>query len=256
VNILVLLKAVPVIGEERLDGDRRTIRTDLEANGADEYCLEKALQLTDPGSGSVSVLSVGPVTAIDTLRKTLAMGAANAYLVSDEAIAGSDILSTLRILEAAARRLDFDLLLTGVDTSDGGGGVIGAALAARLGLPYLSDAADVEVVDRGIRVKRLTATGYDVLEAPLPALVMGTQLFGEPRYPTIRGIMAARKREIVTWSLADIGVAADEVGAAASTVEVRSVEAMAERPRAEIIDAPVDEAVRRAIDLLSARGLV
>jgi electron transfer flavoprotein beta subunit len=256
VNILVLVKAVPLVGDERLGEQYQTDRTNLETNGADEYCLEKALQLTESAGGEVSVLSVGPPSASEALRKALAMGAERAYHVADDALAGSDIRSTVTVLAAAARKIDFDLLFSGADTSDGQGGVVGAALAARLELPYLSNAADVELAGEGtLRMKRLSTSGHDILEAPLPALVMGTQLLGEPRYPSLRGIMAARKKETTTWSLADLGLDAATVGTGAAATSVRSAEPPPGRGGATKIQATPDEAVSQVMAFLGERGL-
>ena len=256
-NILVLVKAVPLVGDERLGEDWQTDRTNLEANGADEYCLEKALQLTETHGGEVGVLSVGPATASEALRKALAMGAERAYHVVDDALAGSDIRATVRVLQAALEKIEFDILFSGADSSDGRGGVVGAALAARLGLAYLSNAADVEVVGGSrLRVKRLSATGHELLEAAMPALVMGTQLLGEPRYPSLRGIMAARKKETVTWTLAELGIEPGAVGAAAAHTQVLSAEAPVRRAGATLIKASPDEAAAQVVAFLSERGLV
>jgi electron transfer flavoprotein beta subunit len=257
-NILVLLKAVPLVGDERLDDQWRTERKQLEANGADEYLLEKALQLTETGGGEVSVLTVGPTPAAEAVRKALAMGAARAYHVLDDALVGSDIRATVDVLAAAAAKVEFDLLFAGADTSDGRAGVVGAALAARLGLPYLSNAADVELTADGasVRVKRPSATGHDVLEATLPAVVMGTQLLGEPRYPSLRGIMAARKKETVSWTLADIGVDAATVGEASATTAVTAAVPPAQRSGATIVRGTPDEAVATMLDFLAERRLI
>jgi electron transfer flavoprotein beta subunit len=256
VNILVLVKAVPLVGQERLDDDWRTDRSDLEINGADEYCLERALQLTEAGGGEVSVLTVGPGAATEALRKALAMGAARAYHVEDPALAGSDIRATLTVLEAAVRKLEYDLLLTGADSSDGQGGVLGAALAARLQLPYLGNAADIEPGDGTIRIKRLSPIGHDILEAPLPAVVMGMQLLGEPRYPSLRGIMAAKKKPTTTWTLGDIGVDPADVGAAAARTSVLTAQPPPQRGGATVITAPPDEAAQSVVEFLSQRGLL
>jgi electron transfer flavoprotein beta subunit len=258
VNILVLLKAVPLVGTERLDAEWLTDRSQLEANGADEYCLEKALKLTETHGGEVSVLSVGPAATAEALRKALAMGATRAYHVEDAALAGSDIRGTLAVLSAAVRRIEFDLLFCGADTSDGQGGVLAAALAARLGLPYLSYAADIEPAAGGsaVRIHRMAPGGHDILEAATPAVVMGTQLLGEPRYPSLRGIMAARSKETVRWSLGDLGIAADDVGASAAGVRVLSVEPPAQRAGAEVVSLPPDQAVARIVSFLAARRLI
>jgi electron transfer flavoprotein beta subunit len=260
-DILVLAKAVPLVGEERLDERLRTQRGQLELNGADEYLLEKALRLAEGAEGEaagseVSVLGMGPAPAADALRKALAMGATRAYHVIDDALAGSDIRATVTVLEAAVRRAGFDLLFCGADTSDGQGGVVAAALAARLGLPYLSYAAEVELPGAGlVRVRRLTPMGYDLIEARLPAVVMGTQLLGEPRYPSLRGIMAARSKETVSWSLADLNIEAGRVGNAAAATRVLGAEPPAGRAGAIVVQEPPDQAVARVMAFLSERGL-
>lgn len=256
-NILVLVKAVPVVGTERLDTDMWTDRSvTLEANGNDEYNLEKALKLIDAHGGEVTVLSVGPAGATDAIRKALAMGAARAVHVADDAIKGSDLRATLTVLEAAIRKLDYDLLLVGADTSDGQGGVLAAALAVKLGLPYLSYASEIEPADGGVRIHRITNTGYDVLEAPTPALVMGTQLLGEPRYPSLRGIMQARSKPIEQWSLADLGVDATAVGAAAANTKTLRADKPPERAGAQFVRESPDVAAAQLVEFLSSRRLI
>lgn len=256
-NIVVLLKPVPVVGTERLGRDLLTDRsTQLEANGNDEYLLEKALKLTEAHGGEVSLLSVGPSNAGEPLRKALAMGAARAYHVADDAIRGSDIRATVEILTVALRKIEFDLAFAGADTSDGQGGVVGAAIAARLGLPYLSYASQIEPTSDGVRIHRLSTYGYDVLEAPTPAVVMGTQLLGAPRYPSLRGIMQARSKPIETWSLADLGVDAASVGAGAATTKTLEAEKPPERGGATVVRESVDVAVAQIVDFLSARRLI
>ena len=155
----------------------------------------------------VTLLSMAPGSAPETLRKALAMGATRGVHVTDPALAGSCAVSTARVLACALESLEFDLVLAGVDTSDGVGGIVPAAVAAHLGLPFLSYAARIEPDEAAgtVRVRRISPTGYDLLEAPMPALVTCTQALGEPRYPSLKGIMAARTKEIVTRSLADLG---------------------------------------------------
>jgi electron transfer flavoprotein beta subunit len=255
-NIVVLLKAVPVVGTERLDDSLWTDRSvQLEANGNDEYTLEKALKLTETHGGEVSLLSVGPANAAEALRKALAMGATRAYQVVDDGIRGSDVRSTIDIVAAALGRLEYDLVFSGADTSDGQGGVVGAALAARLGLPYLSYASEIEPTDGGVRVHRLSATGYDILEAPTPALVMGTQLLGEPRYPSLRGIMQARSKPIETWTLADLGLDGASAGAETSTTRTLHAERPPERAGATFVREAPEVAVAQVVDFLASRRL-
>jgi electron transfer flavoprotein beta subunit len=256
-NIVVLLKAVPVVGTERLDSHLLTDRSgQAEANGNDEYLLEKALKLTEAHGGEVSLLTVGPQNAAEALRKALAMGAARAVHVVDDAIKGSDIRATVDVLVAALGKMDYDLIFTGADTSDGLGGVVGAALAARLGLPYLSYASEIEPAEGAVRVHRLIATGYDVLEAPTPALVMGTQLLGAPRYPSLRGIMQARSKPIESMSLDDLGLDAGRVGLAAATTKTLEATKPPERAGATFVRESPDVAVTAIVDFLAARRLI
>jgi electron transfer flavoprotein beta subunit len=257
VNIVVLLKAVPVVGTERLGPDLLTDRsTQLEANGNDEYLLEKALKLTEAHGGDVTLLTVGPPNAADGLRKALAMGASRAVQVNDDAIRGSCMRASLDVLAAALGKLEYDLVFAGADTSDGQGGVMAAALAARLRLPYLSYAQEIEPIEGGVRIRRISATGYDVLESPTPALVMGTQLLGEPRYPSLRGIMQARSKPVDTWSLADLGVSAEAVGAAAATTRTLAADKPPERAGATFVRETPEVAAAQIVDFLAQRRLI
>ena len=258
-RIVVLLKAVPIVGSERLgDGGRVERAAGLEANGNDEYVLEAALKLIEVHGGEVTLLTMGPAAAGEALRKALAMGATRAVHVSDPALEGSCLRATAEVLAAALRRLEFDLVFAGADTSDGQGGVVGAAIAARLGLPYLSYASRIEPAPdgSGVRVHRLSASGYDVLEASTPALVMGTQLLGEPRYPSLRGIMQARSKEVVVLTLADLGIDPARVGAGAATTRLLGTALPPPRAGAVVVREAPDAAVGRIVDFLAARRLV
>ena len=256
-DIVVLFKAVPVVGTERLTPELLTDRNmQLEANGNDEYMLEKALKLSEAHGGEVTLLTVAPPNATEPLRKALAMGATRAVHVADEALKGSDMRATLDVLVAALKKLSYDAVFAGADTSDGQGGVLGAAVAARLGHPYLSYASEIEPTSAGIRIHRLSPSGYDVLEAPMPAVVMGTQLLGAPRYPSLRGIMQARSKPIETWSLDDLGLGADAVGSGAATTRTLSADAPPQRAGASFVREPADVAVAQVVDFLAARRLI
>ncbi len=257
-NIVVLLKAVPVVGTERLDGSLLTDRSvQLEANGNDEYLLEKALKLTETHGGETILLTVGPAGSTEPIRKALAMGAARAVHVADDAIRGSDMRATLDVLAAALRKMQpWDLVFAGADTSDGQGGVLGAALAIRLDLPYLSYASEIEPTDGGVRIHRLNPSGYDVLEAPTPAVVMGTQLLGAPRYPSLRGIMQARSKPVEAWSLADLGLEPTTVGGGAATTRTLDSAKPPERAGATFVRGAPDEAVATVVEFLASRRLI
>ncbi len=264
-QILVLTKPVPdpAAGAERLTGPE--LRLDRSAsptvvNGNDEYALEAALQLVEAHGGEVAILSMAPANAPETMRKALAMGAQRGIHVTDPALEGADLPATIRVLAAAAAEETFDLLLTGLDTSDGTGGVVAAGVAQRLGLPLLSAAAAIEPDPAAgrVRVKRLSAKGYDLIEAPMPAVISCTQALGAPRYPSLKGIMAARSREIATRSLVELGAADD--GPLLPDGGWRSRVVAADPPPARatgrVVKAPAADAAREIADFLASRRLI
>lgn len=261
-RIVVLMKPVPdpAAGAERLGPDFRLDRAASPAvvNGNDEYALEAALKLTESLGGDVVLLAMAPAGAPETMRKALAMGAHRGVLVTDPALAGSCTLSTARVLAAALRTLEFDLVLAGVDTSDGQGGVVGAGVAALLGLPYLSYAARIEPEPEAgrVRIRRISPTGYDLLEAPMPALVGCTQVLGEPRYPSLKGIMAARSKEIVTLALADLGLGPDTVGGAIASTAVVASSPPAVRAATRVVRGAPADGAREIVTFLAERRFI
>ena len=267
-RIVVLVKPVPdtASGGERLRPDDWRLdraATTAVVNANDEYALEAALKLTEAHGGEVVLVTMAGQGAPDTMRKALAMGAASGVLVTDDALAGSDTVSTTRVLAAALRGLEYDLVFAGADTSDGGAGVVPAGVATLLGLPYLSYAAKIEPDPAAgtVRVNRITPTGYEVLEAPLPALIVATQALGEPRYPSLKGIMAARSKSLETKSLGDLdlgegGGGAGEIGGAAAATAVLGAEAPPPRGATRVIREPADEAARQVVAFLAERRII
>ena len=255
-RIVVLTKPVPdPTASERLGPDGRVDRTDSNViNGNDEYALEAALKLVEVHGGEVTVVAMSPQSGRDVLRKGLAMGAARGVLITDAALAGSDWLTTIRVLAAAVRELEFDLLLVGVDTSDGGAGLVPAGLAALLGLPYLSNAASIEPMASGVRVQRITPTGFETLEASTPALIGGTQALGAPRYPTLKGIMGARSKEVTVRTLADLGLDPATIGGAASGTRVLALRQPPARGATRVVRGPAADAAREIVEFLATRG--
>jgi electron transfer flavoprotein beta subunit len=247
-------------GGERLGPDMRLDRQAVPAviNANDEYALEAALKLTEAHGGEVTLVSMAPTGGAETLRKGLAMGAHRGLLVSDPGLAGSCTLSTARVLAAALREVEFDLLLAGADTSDGGGGVVAAGVAALLTLPYLSYAAKIEPDPdaRTVRVRRISPTGFDLIESSLPALVVCTQALGEPRYPSLKGIMAARSKEVVTKSLADVGISPDDAGGAVATTKVLDATRPPARAATRVVREPASEAAKQLVAFLAERRIV
>ncbi len=260
-RILVLTKPVPdpAAGSERLGSDLRLDRaaSPTVVNGNDEYALEAALQLVEAHGGEVAIMSMAAPNATDTMRKALAMGALRGVLVTDPALAGADIPTTVRVLAAATAKETFDLLLAGLDTSDGTGGAVAAGIAARLGLPLLSAAAAIEPDPAGgtVRVRRLSARGYDLIEAPMPAVVSCTQALGAPRYPSLKGIMAARSREITVLGLGDLEAGLSPADGAWAT-RVIAADPPPARAAGRVISAPAPEAAREIADFLADRRLI
>ncbi|MEW5991445.1 MAG: electron transfer flavoprotein subunit beta/FixA family protein [Chloroflexota bacterium] len=261
-HIVVLTKPVPdpAAAAERLGPDLRLDRAASPAvvNGNDEYALEAALKLVEAHGGEVTLLTMAPPSGADTMRKALAMGATRGVLVTDPALAGSCVRSTDEVLAAALRELTFDLVFSGFDTSDGNAGVVGAAIAARLGLPYLSNAAKIEPDPAAgrVRVRRITPAGHDLLEAPMPALVVCTQVLGEPRYPSLKGIMSARSKEIASRSLADLGLDGATVGGAAATTEVLDSRRPPARGATTVVRGSAAEGAAAIVALLTTRRLI
>jgi electron transfer flavoprotein beta subunit len=262
-HIVVLTKPVPdtAAGSERLGPDHRLDRaaSPTVVNGNDEYALEAALQLVEAHGGDVTILTMAPANGTETMRKALAMGATRGIHVTDPQLVGADVPTTIRVLAAALADVTFDLLLAGVDASDGTAGVVGAGVAARLGLPYLSSAAAIDP-DPGtgsVQVRRISARGYDLIEAPMPAVVSCTQALGAPRYPSLKGIMAARSREILAKALADLP--ADEPLVPADgrwTSEVVAAAPPPARASGRVVEAPPADAAREIADLLAARRII
>lgn len=260
-RIVVLAKPVPdTTGQERLGPDRRVDRGGAAnvVNANDEYALEAALKLVEAHGGEVELLAMAPAGGIETLRKALAMGAHRATIVTDAPLAGADAISTARVLAAALATLDFDLAFAGADTSDGGGGIVPPAVAAHLGLPYLSYAGRIEPGPTGgtVRVHRLSPTGYDVIDAPMPALIACTQALGAPRYPSLKGIMAVRGKEIETLTLADLGFDPATVGGGAAATTVVDVQPPPPRPPTRIVRGSADEAAAAIVDFLVERRII
>ena len=220
-NIVVLVKQVPDSGTQRtLDPSDKTVAragADNVVNEIDEYAIEEALTVKEAHGGEVTVLTVGPASATDAIRKALSMGADKAVHVVDDAIHGSCAIQTSAILAAALQQMEYDLVLTGATSTDGQVAVMPALLAERLGLPQVSGAQKLTVEGSTVKVNRQTDGGYWALEAPLPAIVSTWDTINEPRYPSFKGIMAAKKKPVETKTLADLGIDPSTVGLASAT---------------------------------------
>jgi len=195
----------------------------------DRYGIEVGLQLAEATEGSVVLVSMSPAGSLQGIRQALAMGADKAVVVSDPALRGSGALVTARVLAEAIRREEVDLVIAGTESTDGYAGVVPQQLAELLGLPALTFARKVEHQDGRLRVERQTAAGYDVVEAPLPALVSVTAGAVEPRYPTFKGIMQAKQKPVDQPTAAELGFGSGDVGAAGSGQKIADVRPAPER---------------------------
>src|SRR6266487_4298654 len=255
-KIAVCVKHVPE-GTRRIDpGTKRLDRSgEGSLNHFDANAVEEALRLKGDSDTEVVAISLGPQKALDSLRKALAMGADRAVLVSDDAAAGSDLVATSRLLAAALEREETDLVLFGQQASDADGAVLWAAIAERLRRPVVSQAAELSVEAGSLRVKRQTEFGYDVIESPLPAVVAVSDAINEPRYPSLKGIMGAKKKPFETLTLADVGVDAGDAGEAGSKTEVLALGDPPSRGDARKIEGD-GNAAQAIVDFLAEKRLV
>ena len=255
-KIAVCVKHVPE-GHSRLDPASK--RLDRSGEGAlnhfDANAVEEALRLKGDSDTEVVVVSLGPAKAADSLRKALAMGADRAVLVSDDAAAGSDLVATSKVLAKALERENADLVLFGQQASDADGAVLWAAVAERLHRPVVSQVAELKLQDGSLRLKRQTEFGYDVIEAPLPAVIAVSDAINEPRYPSLKGIMGAKKKPFDTLSLGDIGVDAEDAGEAGSKTEVLALGEPPSRGDARKIEDD-GSAAQQIVDFLAEKRLV
>lgn len=249
-QIAVLVKYVPEPqGTPTLGPDDRLVREGVEGalDPGDEFAIEAALQLTEAHGGEVTLVSMGPEIAAAGVRKGFSMGAHAGMLVTDTALEGADALATARVLAAALGRASFDLVIAGVESTDGYTGTVPMTVAELLALPSATFARKIEIVDGSLRVDRQTEGGYDVVSCPLPALVTVTGSAAEPRYPTLKGIMAAKSKPLEQLSLADLGLSRGDVAA------TQSVEAVSEAPQktAGVVIEAGDDAAARVAELLA-----
>jgi electron transfer flavoprotein beta subunit len=222
-NIVVLVKQVPDSGAERtLSADFSVDRASASnvINEMDEYAIEEALKIKEAHGGEVTVLTVGPSGATESIRKALSMGPDKAVHVQDDALHGSCAVATSKVLAAALRTLNADLILSGAESTDGRVQVVPHMLAELLGVAALTGARKLTVDGSQLTAERQTDEGYEVVTASTPAIVSVWDTINEPRYPSFKGIMAAKKKPVQSLSLGDLGVSADEVGAAGATSQV------------------------------------
>ena len=257
-KIAVCAKCVPE-GTAARRIDPQTKRLDRSGEGAlnpfDVNAVEEALRLKEAGDGEVVIVSVGPEKALDAMRRALAMGADRVVLVADEAAAGSDLVATSRVLAAALERESPDLVLFGQQANDADGAVLWAAVAERLRRPLVSQVAELTVEDGSLTGRRQTEFGYDVIRAPLPAVVAVSDAINEPRYPSLKGIMGAKTKPQETLSLADVGVEGGSAGEAGAKTTVLGLGLPASRGDQVKIEDD-GSAAQKVLDLVVERKLL
>jgi electron transfer flavoprotein beta subunit len=262
VNIVVLLKQVPDTETKiKIGADGKSLDTsDIKwiINPYDEYAVEAALRLQDSVGAKVTILSMGPERAVESIRTALAMGADQGILVDDPATEGSDALSKAKVLSAALRSLDFDLVFCGHRAVDDDENQVGIMVAELLALPHLGLAVSLEVEDGRVKIIRPTEGARVTLEAAVPALVTfgGAHAVWNPRYASLPGIMKAKKKPLETKSIADLGLSPEDVGIQAAKVKVTSVELPAERQPGRVIEGEIAEKAKELVRLLHEEAKV
>lgn len=222
-NVAVCVKQVPdTTVTKSIKPDTLRLEREVQAvpNPFDEYAVEEALRIAEARGGTVTAVCVGPAKAQESLRRVFAMGVEKGILVADDALAGSDTLGTARALASALRTEPFDLIICGQQSTDAMTGIVPGRVAELLGLPQLTYARKVTVGEGKVTIERQTDEGALVVEAPTPVLITVVKGLNEPRYPSLKGIMAAKKKEIKQYDLAALGLSAADVGRAGARTEV------------------------------------
>ena len=237
-HVVVCVKQIPDPAEPgKLEADNTLDRSGkLILDESDSYGVEMALQLVDKAGGEVTLVSMAPNNETSGLRTALAMGAAKAILVSDDALSGAGALDTAKVLAAAIKRAEPDLVLAATESSDGYTGTVPEQVAALLGLPSVTFAKEIHIEGETVAVQRQTEAGYDEVTCPMPAVVSVTAGVVEPRYPSFKGIMAAKSKPVEELKVADLGLDAGQVGGAGAGQEIIAVEDAPPREAGEIIE--------------------
>jgi electron transfer flavoprotein beta subunit len=258
-NIVVLVKQVPdTAAERKLDPADNTLDRasgDAVINEVDEYAIEEGLLLKEAHGGEVTILTVGPERATESIRKALSMGADKAVHVSDPAIHGSDAIQTAKVIAKALGTLEWDLAIAGSEATDTRVSVVPALVAEALGVTQLSQARKVTVDGANVTIERLSDAGYDIVQGATPAVISVVEKINEPRYPSFKGIMAAKSKPVQTLTTADLGLGADEVGLATAATQVLSFEVAPPRQAGQVVKDDGDGGTKIA-EFLASKKLV
>ncbi|MGA9100673.1 electron transfer flavoprotein subunit beta/FixA family protein [Aeromicrobium sp.] len=255
-KIVVAVKYVPDATADRtFNSDNTVDRENVDGllSELDEYAVEQALQVVEAGEGEVTVVTVGPEDAADAVRKALQMGADAGVHVVDDAIHGSDAFATSLVLAEAIKKIEYDLVFFGMGSTDGGLGVVPTLVAERLGLPAVTFGSELTVDGDTVKIVRDGDVATQEIEATGPLVVSVTDQTDEARYPSFKGIMAAKKKPVETWSLSDLGLDAGDVGLDAAWTKVESFEPRPPRTAGEIVTDEGDGGTKLAEFLASKK---
>jgi electron transfer flavoprotein beta subunit len=260
-NIVVCVKYVPdATADRQFESDNTVDRDGVDGllSELDEYAVEQALQIKENSSDDVevTVLSVGPEDATDAIRKALQMGADKGVHVVDDAVAGSDAPATSLVLAEAIKKIDHDLVMCGMGSTDGAMGVVPAMLSERLGVPGLTLGSEITVDGTSVKIRRDGDAATETIEASLPMVVSVTDQSGEARYPSFKGIMAAKKKPLETWSLSDLGVDAGQVGLSAAWTQVEGTEARPPRTQGEVVTDEDGSGATALVEFLASKKFI
>ena len=260
-NIVVCVKYVPdATADRRFEDDKTVDRVGVDGllSELDEYAVEQALQVKEKvgDDTEVTVLSVGPEQATDAIRKALQLGADKGVHVVDDAIAGSDALATSLVLAEAVKKIDHELVVCGMASTDGSMGVVPAMLAERLDVPAVTLGSEIEVDGTTVRIRRDGDAATETIEGTLPLVLSVTDQSGEARYPSFKGIMAAKKKPVETWSLSDLGVDAEMVGLSAAWSTVEGTEARPPRTQGEVVTDEDGSGATALVEFLASKKFI
>jgi electron transfer flavoprotein beta subunit len=261
-NIVVCVKHVPdSTADRRFEGDSTVDRVGVDGllSELDEYAVEQSLKIRESAGddSTVTVLTIGPAQATDAIRKSLQMGADKGVHVLDDAIAGSCALSTSLVLAEAVKKIgDWDLVVCGMASTDGSMGVLPAMLAERLGVPGVTLGSAISVSGDTVSIRRDGDTATETVEGTLPLVASVTDQSGEARYPSFKGIMAAKKKPLETWSLADLGVDAELVGLAAASSVVEATSARPPRTAGQVVTDEDGSGAAALVDFLASKKFI
>jgi electron transfer flavoprotein beta subunit len=264
-NIVACVKYVPDASADRQFEDDNTVdRVGVDGllSELDEYAVEQALQAKEKlgDDTTITVLTVGPEGAADAIRKALQMGADKGVHVVDDAIAGSDAVGTSLVLAEAVKKIGagdgWDLVICGMASTDGSMGVVPAMLAERLEVPAVTLGSEIDVDGSSVKIRRDGDVATETVEASLPVVLSVTDQSGEARYPSFKGIMAAKKKPVETWSLSDLGVDAEMVGLSAAWTVVESTEARPPRTQGEVVTDEGGSGATALVEFLASKKFI